>query len=160
MSKFSIHRDLIRRRSVTLEDAGRLLDRRLRAGFHVEHLRWRGGQSVGHTWRPLAASSPYRRGAKRAGSGMLQPPFNRRFAMAAYSRGAADMKGSVAAMVALEQFVAASASRGCRPAADQRREGLTNLDGVRKVVGISAPSVNASTGAWSVSRRRSRSWAT
>ena len=137
--------DLIRRRSVTPEDAGCLPligDRLGRAGFRVEHLRYgevenlwathgTGGPTLvflGHT--DVVPSGPE--------ASWQSPPFeptlrNGRL----YGRGAADMKGSVAAMVvALEQFVSAHPDHrgrvGLLLTSDE--EGPTNLDGVRRVV--------------------------
>lgn len=142
---FELACDLIRRRSVTPEDAGclPLIGERLeRAGFRVEHRRYgevdnlwathgRAGPTLvflGHT--DVVPSGPE--------SAWQSPPFeptvrNGRL----YGRGAADMKGSVAAMVvALEQFVAAHPDHrgrvGLLLTSDE--EGPTNLDGVRRVV--------------------------
>ncbi|GGY16328.1 succinyl-diaminopimelate desuccinylase [Rhodanobacter panaciterrae] len=137
--------DLIRRRSVTPEDAGclPLIGERLqRAGFHVEHLRYgevdnlwathgTGGSTLaflGHT--DVVPSGPE--------ASWRSPPFEPTIRDGRlYGRGAADMKGSVAAMVvALEQFVAAHPDHrgrvGLLLTSDE--EGPTNLDGVRKVV--------------------------
>lgn len=146
---FDLATNLIRRRSVTPEDAGclPLIGERLsRLGFHVEHLRYgevdnlcathgadnapgRGPLLIflGHT--DVVPSGPE--------NTWQSPPFeptvrNGRL----YGRGAADMKGSVAAMVvALEQFVAAHPDHpgrvGLLLTSDE--EGPTNLDGVRRV---------------------------
>ncbi|CAM5599692.1 succinyl-diaminopimelate desuccinylase [Rhodanobacter lindaniclasticus] len=137
--------DLIRRRSVTPEDAGcqRLIAARLqRAGFRVEHLRhgevdnlWATHGTDGPTLAFLGHTDVVPSGPEAA---WQSPPFepvvrNGRL----YGRGAADMKGSVAAMVvALEQFVIAHPDHrgriGLLLTSDE--EGPTNLDGVRRVV--------------------------
>ena len=138
-------RDLIRRRSVTPEDAGclPLIGERLEhAGFRVEHLRygevdnlWVTHGDNGPTLIFLGHTDVVPSGPEAA---WQSPPFeptirNGRL----YGRGAADMKGSVAAMVvALEQFVAAHPDHrgrlGLLLTSDE--EGPTNLDGVRRVV--------------------------
>ncbi|KZC17853.1 succinyl-diaminopimelate desuccinylase [Rhodanobacter sp. FW510-R12] len=158
-------RDLIRRRSVTPEDAGclPLIGGRLQhAGFRVEHLRYGDVDNLwathgtdgptliflGHTdvvpSGPEAAwQSPPFEPTIRDGDGFCVRP-DREHQKAAirgrtphlYGRGAADMKGSVAAMVvALERFVAAHPDHrgrvGLLLTSDE--EGPTNLDGVRKV---------------------------
>ncbi|MEO8747335.1 MAG: succinyl-diaminopimelate desuccinylase [Rhodanobacter sp.] len=141
--------DLIGRRSVTPADAGcqALIGERLvHAGFRVEHVRhgevdnlWathgvtgEPGQSpllmfLGHT--DVVPSGPE--------ADWHSPPFvpairNGRL----YGRGAADMKGAVAAMVvALEQYVSRCPDHpgrvGLLLTSDE--EGPTNLDGVRKL---------------------------
>ncbi len=142
--------DLIGRRSVTPEDAGclPLLGARLAcAGFHVEHLRYGevenlwathgadiapgGGpllMFLGHT--DVVPSGPER--------DWTSPPFAPTIRDGhLYGRGAADMKGAVAAMViGLERFVAAHPQHpgrvGLLLTADE--EGPTNEDGVRRVV--------------------------
>ena len=141
--------DLICRRSVTPADAGclSLLGERLqRAGFHVVHLRY---GEVDNLWATHGADST------PGGSPLLvflghtdvvpsgpesawaSPPFSPTIHDGRlYGRGAADMKGAVAAMVvALEQFVAAQPHHrgrvGLLLTADE--EGPTNLDGVRRV---------------------------
>ena len=142
---FELACDLIRRRSVTPEDAGclPLIGGRLqRAGFHVEHLRygevdnlWATHGTVGPTLVFLGHIDVVPSGPEAAWS---SPPFEPTIRDGRlYGRGAADMKGAVAAMVvALEQFVAAHPDHrgrvGLLLTSDE--EGPTNLDGVRKVV--------------------------
>mgnify|MGYP003707208597 CR=1 FL=1 len=137
-------RDLIRRRSVTPEDAGCLPligDRLARMGFRVEHLRhgavdnlWATHGEGGHTLIFLGHTDVVPSGPEAA---WQSPPFEPTIRDGRlYGRGAADMKGSVAAMVvALEQFVAAHPDHrgrvGLLLTSDE--EGPTNLDGVRKV---------------------------
>jgi succinyl-diaminopimelate desuccinylase len=137
--------DLIRRRSVTPEDAGclPLIGGRLqRAGFHVEHLRygevdnlWATHGTAGPTLAFLGHTDVVPSGPEAA---WCSPPFEPTIRDGRlYGRGSADMKGSVAAMVvALEQFVAAHPDHhgrvGLLLTSDE--EGPTNLDGVRKVV--------------------------
>jgi succinyl-diaminopimelate desuccinylase len=135
---------LIRRRSVTPDDAGcqaLIAERLARAAFRVSHLRFgevdnlwathgEGGSTLaflGHT--DVVPSGPtdawrFDPFAPTVLDGVL------------YGRGAADMKGSVAAMVvALESFVAAHPDHpgrvGLLLTSDE--EGPTNLDGMRKV---------------------------
>ncbi|KQZ68449.1 succinyl-diaminopimelate desuccinylase [Rhodanobacter sp. Root561] len=142
---FELACELIRRRSVTPEDAGclPLIGGRLaRAGFRVEHLRygevdnlWATHGDAGPTLAFLGHTDVVPSGPEAS---WQSPPFepavrNGRL----YGRGAADMKGSVAAMVvALEQFVAAHPAHrgrvGLLLTSDE--EGPTNLDGVRRVV--------------------------
>ncbi len=137
--------DLIRRRSVTPEDAGclPLIAARLeRAGFRVEHLRygevdnlWATHGGAGSTLVFLGHTDVVPSGPEAA---WQSPPFGPTIRDGRlYGRGAADMKGSVAAMtVALEQFVAAHPAHrgrlGLLLTSDE--EGPTNLDGVRRVV--------------------------
>jgi len=136
--------ELVRRRSVTPEDAGcqQLLAQRLeRAGFRSEHRRFgevdnlwavhgEGGPLLvflGHT--DVVPSGP----EDRWQSSPFEPA-SREGKL--YGRGAADMKGAVAAMtVALERFVAAHPDHPGRVALllTSDEEGPTNLDGVRKV---------------------------
>jgi succinyl-diaminopimelate desuccinylase len=137
--------DLIRRRSVTPEDAGCLPligGRLLSAGFRVEHLRygevdnlWAVHGTAGSTLIFLGHTDVVPSGPEAS---WQSPPFEPTIRDGRlYGRGAADMKGSVAAMVvALEQFVAAHPDHrgrvGLLLTSDE--EGPTNLDGVRKVV--------------------------
>ena len=141
---FKLACDLIRRRSVTPEDAGCLPligDRLGRAGFRVEHLRY---GDVDNLWATHGTGSPtliFLGHTDVVPSGpeasWHSPPFEPTVRDGRlYGRGAADMKGSVAAMVvALEQFVAAHPDHrgrvGLLLTSDE--EGPTNLDGVRKV---------------------------
>ena len=142
---FELACDLIRRRSVTPEDAGCLpliAGRLERAGFHVEHLRygevenlWATHGATGPTLVLLGHTDVVPSGPEAA---WQSPPFEPTVRDGRlYGRGAADMKGSVAAMViALEQFVAAHPDHpgraGLLLTGDE--EGPTNLDGVRRVV--------------------------
>jgi succinyl-diaminopimelate desuccinylase len=142
--------DLIRRRSVTPEDAGCLThigERLAGAGFRVEHLRY---GEVDNLWAVHGEGASSEQGRTLAFLGHTDvvpsgpeaawqsPPFEPTIRDGhLYGRGAADMKGSVAAMVmALEQFVAAHPNHpgrvGLLLTSDE--EGPTNLDGVRKVV--------------------------
>ncbi|MEO9091560.1 MAG: succinyl-diaminopimelate desuccinylase [Rhodanobacter sp.] len=141
---FELACDLIRRRSVTPEDAGCLLligSRLERSGFRVDHLRY---GEVDNLWATHGAEGPtlfflghvdvVPSGPERD---WQSPPFEPTVRDGRlYGRGAADMKGSVAAMVvAIEQFVAAHPAHpgrvGLLLTSDE--EGPTNLDGVRKV---------------------------
>jgi succinyl-diaminopimelate desuccinylase len=142
---FELACDLIRRRSVTPEDAGclPLIGARLeRTGFRVEHLRygevdnlWAAHGATGPTLMFLGHTDVVPSGPEAA---WRSPPFEPTIRDGRlYGRGAADMKGAVAAMVvALEQFVAAHPDHrgrvGLLLTSDE--EGPTNLDGVRKVV--------------------------
>lgn len=142
---FELACDLIRRRSVTPEDAGclPLIGARFeRAGFRVEHLRY---GEVDNLWATHGAGGPtliFLGHTDVVPSGpeasWQSPPFEPAVRDGRlYGRGAADMKGSVAAMVvALEQFVAAYPDHrgrvGLLLTSDE--EGPTNLDGVRRVV--------------------------
>ncbi|SFS19712.1 succinyldiaminopimelate desuccinylase [Dyella sp. OK004] len=141
---FDLTAELIRRPSVTPDDVGcqaLLAERLARVGFTVEHLRYgevdnlwathgEGGpllMFLGHT--DVVPTGP-------VGQWQSDPfePVVRDGHL--YGRGAADMKGSVAAMaVALEQFVTAHPDHrgrvGFLMTSDE--EGPTNLDGVRRV---------------------------
>jgi len=135
--------DLIRRRSVTPEDAGCLpliADRLARAGFAVTSLRhgevenlWITHGAAGPTLMYLGHTDVVPSGPEASWS---SPPFEPTIRDGRlYGRGAADMKGAVAAMVvALEQFVAAHPDHpgrvGLLLTADE--EGVA-IDGVRKV---------------------------
>ena len=136
--------ELIRRRSVTPEDAGcqQLLAQRLeRAGFRSEH---RGFGEVDNLWAVHGESGPLLvflghtdvvpSGPEDRWQSSPFEPASREGKL--YGRGAADMKGAVAAMtVALERFVAAHPDHPGRVALllTSDEEGPTNLDGVRKV---------------------------
>jgi succinyl-diaminopimelate desuccinylase len=141
---FDLATDLIRRRSVTPDDGGcqALLAERLgRAGFEVTHLRYgevdnlwathgRGGPLLvflGHT--DVVPPGP----VESWRSDPFEPVVREGYL---YGRGAADMKGAVAAMaVALEAFVAAHPDHPGRVGflVTSDEEGPDNLDGVRRV---------------------------
>jgi succinyl-diaminopimelate desuccinylase len=146
---FELATNLISRRSVTPEDAGCLPligERLARLGFHVEHLRY---GEVDNLWAthgtnntpgqgPLLAFLGHTDVVPSGPEGTWQsPPFEPTVRNGyLYGRGAADMKGSVAAMVvALERFVTAHPDHlgrvGLLLTSDE--EGPTNLDGVRRV---------------------------
>lgn len=137
-------RDLIRRRSVTPDDAGcqpLLAGRLSAAGFSIEHRRhgevdnlWATHGSVGPTLMFLGHTDVVPTGPVHAWRSDPFDPVIRDGRL--YGRGAADMKGSVAAMcVALEQFVQAHPTHPGRVALllTSDEEGADNLDGVRKV---------------------------
>ncbi|MFC5435636.1 succinyl-diaminopimelate desuccinylase [Rhodanobacter umsongensis] len=137
--------ELIRRRSVTPDDAGCLPligERLARTGFRITHLRygevdnlWATHGSAGRTLVFLGHTDVVPSGPEAA---WRSPPFEPTLRDGRlYGRGAADMKGSVAAMVvALERFVAEHPGHpgriGLLLTSDE--EGPTNLDGVRRVV--------------------------
>ena len=136
--------DLIARRSVTPEDAGcqALIAGRLTgAGFAIEHLRhgevdnlWATHGSGGPTLVFLGHTDVVPSGPESSWQSAPFEPEVRGGCL--YGRGAADMKGSVAAMVvALERFVAAHPHHAGRVALllTSDEEGPTNLDGVRQV---------------------------
>jgi succinyl-diaminopimelate desuccinylase len=140
---FDLTCDLIRRRSVTPDDAGCLpliAERLQRVGFVVEHLRygdvdnlWATHGDAGPTLAFLGPTDVVPSGPETS---WQSPPFEPTIRDGRlYGRGAADMKGSVAAMVvALEQFVAAHPNHrgrvGLLLTSDE--EGVA-IDGVRKV---------------------------
>ena len=136
--------ELIRRRSVTPDDAGcqQLIARRLaRTGFRCEHLRY---GEVDNLWATHGDGSPvlvFLGHTDVVPSGpeadWAFPPFE---PMASngrlYGRGTADMKSGVAAMtIALERFVAAHPDHPGTVALllTSDEEGPFNLDGVRRV---------------------------
>jgi succinyl-diaminopimelate desuccinylase len=137
-------RDLIRRHSVTPDDAGcqALIGERLtKAGFHVEHLRY---GDVDNLWATHGSGGPllvFLGHTDVVPSGPVESwqsdPFEPVIRDGVlYGRGAADMKGSVAAMVvALEAFVARHPDHRGRVALllTSDEEGPSNLDGVRRV---------------------------
>ncbi len=141
---FDLTCELIRRRSVTPDDAGcqQLLgDRLAAAGFQVEHLRF---GDVDNLWATHGSGGPllvFLGHTDVVPTGPVEQwasdPFDpvRRDGHL-YGRGTADMKGSVAAMtVALEAFVKAHPDHrgrvGLLLTSDE--EGPTNLNGVRRV---------------------------
>ncbi|APG02841.1 succinyl-diaminopimelate desuccinylase [Luteibacter rhizovicinus DSM 16549] len=136
--------DLIRRRSVTPEDAGclPLVAARLSAvGFQIEHLRfgdvdnlWATHGDGGTVLAFLGHTDVVPTGPE---ANWASPPFEptERDGLL-YGRGAADMKGSVAAMVvALERFVTAQPNHGGTVGLllTSDEEGVA-LHGVREVV--------------------------
>ena len=137
-------RELIRRRSVTPDDAGclPLLAARLeRVGFRIEHLRF---GDVDNLWATHGTSGPVL--AFLGHTDVVPPGPEERWRFPPfeptehdgmlYGRGAADMKGSVAAMVvALERFVAAHPQHPGTVALllTSDEEGVA-LHGVREVV--------------------------
>jgi len=141
---FDLTAELIRCRSVTPDDAGcqvLLAERLARVGFRIEHLRY---GEVDNLWATHGESGPLLMFLGHTdvvptgpsvewASDPFEPVVRDGFL---YGRGAADMKGSVAAMaVALETFVAAYPNHpgrvGFLMTSDE--EGPTNLDGVRRV---------------------------
>ncbi|HEX7339540.1 MAG TPA: succinyl-diaminopimelate desuccinylase [Rhodanobacteraceae bacterium] len=141
--------DLIRRRSVTPDDAGcqtLIAERLARVGFHAEHLRFGNvdnvwlthGASDAPTLMFLGHTDVVPSGPEDAWS---TPPFVPTIKDGVlYGRGAADMKGAVAAMVvALETFVAARPDHAGRVGllltSDEEGDAI---DGVRKVAKVFA----------------------
>ncbi len=139
--------ELIRRRSVTPDDAGcqTLIAARLaRLGFKIENLRYgevdnlwashRGSGGSGPTLMFLGHTDVVPSGPEDA---WQSPPFEPKITNGRlYGRGAADMKGAVAAMVvALERFVRAHPDHAGRVGLllTSDEEGVA-IDGVRKVV--------------------------
>lgn len=136
--------DLIRRRSVTPEDAGcqhTLGERLEQVGFTVQHLRF---GEVDNLWATHGQGGPllvFLGHTDVVPTGPVEDWHSDPFEPAIrdgmlYGRGAADMKGSVAAMaIALEQFVRQHPDHpgrvGFLMTSDE--EGPTNLDGVRRV---------------------------
>ncbi|MGG6461660.1 succinyl-diaminopimelate desuccinylase [Solilutibacter silvestris] len=137
-------RALIERRSVTPDDAGcqaLIAERLAKAGFRCESLRhgdvdnlWATHGTEGPTLAFLGHTDVVPPGPEDDWS---SPPFTPTLRDGhLFGRGAADMKGSVAAMVvALEAFVARHPDHGGRVGLllTSDEEGPTNLDGVRKV---------------------------
>jgi succinyl-diaminopimelate desuccinylase len=144
-SVIDLTRELIRRRSVTPEDAGCLpliADRLAAVGFRIEHLRfgdvdnlWATHGSGGTVLAFLGHTDVVPTGPEENWASPPFEPTDRDGLM--YGRGAADMKGSVAAMVvALEQFVVAQPDHAGTVALllTSDEEGVA-LHGVREVVG-------------------------
>ena len=137
--------DLIRRRSVTPDDAGcqALIGARLaRAGFNVEHLRY---GEVDNLWATHGSGEPVLAflghtdvvpsGPESEWSSAPFEPVIRDGRL--YGRGAADMKSGVAAMtVALEEYVRAQSGHAGTVALllTSDEEGPKNEHGVRRVV--------------------------
>ena len=145
---FDLTCDLIARPSVTPDDAGcqALIAARLRAaGLHCEHLRFgavdnlwatHGDAGNGPTLVLLGHTDVVPPGPREAWTSDPFAPQVRDGVL--YGRGAADMKGSVAAFViALERFVAAHPGHAGRVAllltADEEGDAI---DGVRKVADL------------------------
>jgi succinyl-diaminopimelate desuccinylase len=141
---FDLTCELIRRRSLTPDDAGcmALIAARLaRAGFHCEHLRY---GDVTNLWATHGSDGPVLAFLGHVDvvpsgpeSEWTSPPFEPTVRDGKlYGRGAADMKSGVAAMVvALEQFAAAHPDHRGTVALllTSDEEGPVNLDGVRRV---------------------------
>ena len=141
---FDLTCELIRRRSLTPDDAGcmALLAARLgRSGFRCEHLRY---GDVANLWATHGRDGPVLAFLGHIDvvpsgpeSDWTSPPFEPTVRDGRlYGRGAADMKSGVAAMVvALEQFVAAHPDHRGTVALllTSDEEGPVNLDGVRRV---------------------------
>ena len=137
--------DLIRRRSLTPNDAGcqALLAKRLEnAGFTLEHLRF---GEVDNLWATHGSGAPvlvYLGHTDVVPSGpeaqWASPPFEPTIRDGRlYGRGAADMKSGVAAMtLAIEQYVTANPNHRGTIALllTSDEEGPTNRDGVKRVV--------------------------
>ncbi|MES2405551.1 MAG: succinyl-diaminopimelate desuccinylase [Pseudomonadota bacterium] len=145
MSKvFDLTCELIRRRSLTPDDAGcmALIAARLEhAGFHCEHLRY---GDVANLWATHGSGGPvlaFLGHVDVVPSGpeadWRSPPFEPLLRDGKlYGRGAADMKSGVAAMVvALEEFIAAHPDHTGTVALllTSDEEGPVNLDGMRRV---------------------------
>ncbi len=144
-------RDLISRASITPDDAGcqqSIAGRLQRAGFHCEHLRFGEVDNLWATHGPLDGNEAgpvlvllghtdvVPPGPREAWSSDPFAPEIRDGML--YGRGAADMKGSVAAfVVALEQFVAAHPDhRGTVALLLTSDEEGDAIDGVRKVADV------------------------
>ena len=146
MSVLDLTRELIARPSVTTDDAGcqaLIADRLTRSGFACEHLRF---GEVDNLWATHGTGEPtlvllghtdvVPPGPREAWSSDPFVPEIRDGVL--YGRGAADMKGSVAAfVVALEQFVAANPNHSGRVAllltSDEEGDAI---DGVRRVAAL------------------------
>ena len=141
---FDLSCELIRRRSLTPDDAGciGLIAARLdRAGFHCEYLRY---GDVANLWATHGHGEPVLAFLGHVDvvpsgpeSEWASPPFEPTVRDGKlYGRGAADMKSGVAAMtIALEKFAAAHSDHAGTIALllTSDEEGPTNLDGVRRV---------------------------
>lgn len=136
--------ELIRRASVTPDDAGcqaAIAARLMRAGFRVRHLRYGEVDNLWATHGEGGATLTFLGHTDVVPTGPAEAwrfdPFEPTVVDGVlYGRGAADMKGSVAAMVAaLEAFVAAYPDHAGRVGLllTSDEEGPTNLDGVRRV---------------------------